>query len=239
MRTLAEYVAHFQGKSYMETYGWEYFLFHLRRYGYLLDEVAGRIGEQDRPRILDIGMSFQTELFRQRFPTAIVDTLGFGDPRFVESVNGRHWEMNLNDAAFPERWLEPREHDVLVMAEVIEHLYTPPHLVLRMLEGYVKPGGTLVLQTPNPVALGRRWATLRGVNPYEMIRDGIGNPGHFCEYTPADLAAIVARTKFSIASVAYSNYFGPEGWRNKLYDVMCKMLPGDLHDGITVVLRRE
>ena len=239
MRTPAEYVAHFKDKSYMEPIGWEYLRFHLRRYAYLLDTAGRLLAGLERPRILDVGMSFQTELIRERFPAAILDTMGFGDARFVSAISGRHWQIDLNNAGTPETCLDPEEHDVAVMAEVIEHLYTPPHLVLGMLEAFVRPGGYLIVQTPNAIALGKRLGMLRGVSPFEMIREGIGNPGHFCEYTIADLRDVVSRTGFAMESAELTNYFGPGGWRNNLYDAICRLLPGDMHDGITVVLRRR
>ena len=223
----------------MEIYGWDYFLFHLRRYSYLLDDVERLIAGIEQPRILDVGMSFQTELMKQRFPRGTLNTMGFGDPRFVESITGRHFQLDLNDAGHRERWPEPEEHDIAVMAEVIEHLYTPPHLVLGMLEGFVKPGGHLVMQTPNALALGKRLAMLRGVSPFEMIREGVGNPGHFCEYTITDLREIASRTRFEVVSARLNNYFGPGGWKNQVYNAICGLLPGDMHDGITVILRRK
>jgi len=138
--------------------------------------------------LLDIGPHFLTELMHRSFPGVALDTLGFRNPRVYREEHVRaHLQFDLNDAQFPERCPDFGEHDVVVMSEVIEHLYTAPDLVLRFVKRLLKPGGFLVVQTPNAVALEKRVAMLRGSNPFEMIRHSRDNPGHFREYTAYEL----------------------------------------------------
>ena len=68
-------------------------------------------------------------------------------------------------------------YDVIVFAEVIEHLYTAPELVLPYLRELLVLGGVLLLQTPNAVSLRKRAKLLLGVNPFERIRTERDNPG--------------------------------------------------------------
>ena len=43
-----------------------------------------------------------------------------------------------------------RDHfDLIVLCEVIEHLPIPPHIILRKLATWMKPGGRLLMTTPN------------------------------------------------------------------------------------------
>ena len=215
-----------------------YLRFHLRRYQALLNEVARVLPEYGKsPMILDVGLSFQTICLGNCFPHASIRTAGFFDGRFDNYlVRGHHTEFDLNDARFPERIPErTAEHDVVIMAEVIEHLYSPAKQVLECIKRWMKPSGTLILQTPNPVSLGKRAALLRGVNPFEMIREARTNPGHFCEFTVPEICNAVESAGLRVTSINTQNYFGR---RSRIYDTLCAILPGSLHDGITLCAKK-
>ena len=68
--------------------------------------------------------------------------------------------------------------DVVVMFEVIEHLFDP-RLVLEQVQRLLRPGGTLVLSTPNfnalsRFALGNSWAVLSPAEHlYYFTRDSL------------------------------------------------------------------
>ena len=78
-------------------------------------------------------------------------------------------------------------YELIIMAEVIEHLYTSPSLVPGLLQSLLRPGGLLIVQTPNALAIGRRFKMLLGRHPFELIRENPHNPGHFREYTAREL----------------------------------------------------
>jgi len=186
---------------------------------------------------LDVGPSHQTIFLKNSFPDTSIRTAGFFDGRFERSLSrANHMEFDLNDAPFPER--TPKggvECEVVVMAEVIEHLYTPARLVLECVKQWMKPGGTLILQTPNPVSLGKRIALARGVSPFEMVREETHNPGHFCEFTVEEICAAVKSAGLTVTSAGTQNYFGRH---SRIYDALCAVLPGSLHDGITLTAKK-
>ena len=210
--------------------------FHARRYAYLLEQVDCLFNCQfGHPwNILDIGPSFQTAMLREKYPAATIDSAGFQDHRFPSRQHETHFEMNLNDVDLPDL----REYDMVLLAEVIEHLYAPPVRVLTKVSRWLKPGGSIIIQTPNPISLGKRFHLLAGYSPFEVIRDDPRNPGHFCEYTVNDLKDIARNAGLEVFGVWAKNYFGPAGSRNLLYDIACFALPGHLQDGITAVLRK-
>ena len=77
------------------------------------------------------------------------------------------------------------------MAEVIEHLYTAPEIVLKCIKKIIKQNGYFIIQTPNAASLSKRMKLMfQGRNPYEMIRVDHNNPGHFREYTVDELEKI-------------------------------------------------
>ncbi len=215
----------------------QYLEFHKRRYVFLLDKVHAILnGEASASwRFLDVGPAFQTHLLREAFPNAKVDTAGFIDNRFPARAGEAHFQTDLNAEDQPEIG----GYDLIIMAEVLEHLYAAPTLVLRRVGRWLKPGGSILLQTPNPVSLGKRKQLLAGHSPFEIIRDNPTNPGHFCEYTVEDLNFIASSAGFEMTSVWLTNYFGPGGFKNQIYDFLCQVLPGNLQDGITAVLRKK
>ncbi len=218
--------------------GTDYLRFHLRRYQELIGEVADALrGHTGRPSILDIGMAYQTVCLLHLIPNAELHTAGFFDKRFDGVLDrDRHTEFDLNEARLPERIPTGiGEHDVVVLAEVIEHVYIPASYVLKSVASWLKPGGTLILQTPNPVSLGKRIAAVKGINPFEMIREYTMNPGHFCEFTVEDIRAAVESAGLVVTSIKLQNYFGRH---SRLYNALCTILPGNLHDGITLCARK-
>ena len=87
--------------------------------------------------------------------------------------------FDLNDAQYRERWIRTPPIHLAVMAEVLEHLYTAPTLVLGFAYSLMEPGGILIVETPNAASLKKRLRLLVGRHPYEMIRENAVNPGHF------------------------------------------------------------
>jgi SAM-dependent methyltransferase len=215
-----------------------YLDFHRRRYEYLMGFVDRILRAQTPPpgeplRVLDVGMSHQTLLVRELFPDVELATLGFYDERYA-AAGAVHTEFNLNFADADDFPPLP-DFDLILLAEVIEHLYTPPTRVLTMLKAMLRPGGVLLLQTPNPVNLARRLALLAGRSPFEIIRDDPTNPGHYCEYTVEHLLFLAESTGFEVLEYTVKNYFGE---RKPFYNLACNLLPGRLAEGITMVLRR-
>lgn len=216
--------------------GQPYLEFHARRYTYLLDRVDWLLNNRfDEPwNILDIGPSFQTAMLRKKYPNATIDTAGFQDHRFPCRRHESHVELNLNEVEQPTL----REYDIVLLAEVIEHLYAPPVRVLSNVKKWLKPGCSVIVQTPNPISLGKRLQLLAGHSPFEVIREDARNPGHFCEYTVKDMADIAREAGLEPLGIWAKNYFGPGGALNIAYDLACLLFPGHLQDGITAVLRK-
>jgi SAM-dependent methyltransferase len=207
---------------------WSHYLdYHARRYAVLMDVVASA----NPHRVLNVGPMFETHLLRSTGAT--VDTLGFANPPFAPREGERHIELDLNR---PDRDGDG-SYDAIVMAEVIEHLHTSPVVVLRHLAGWLRPGGTLVIQTPNAVALHKRVRMALGRNPLEPIRDDSGNPGHFHEYTLPELTGAATAAGLAVAGVRAENYFGSSPGA-RAYAALGRVLPRGLRHGLTVWVRR-
>ena len=208
---------------------------HRERYRLLLSLVQ----HADPARVLDVGPAYQTEAIRTLLPGAVVDTLGFADERFQPREGERHVEFDLNDAQDHERWPLLPEYDLVVMAEVLEHLYTSPVLVLRFLATALAPGGHLLLQTPNAAALPNRLRLLAGHNPFEQIREASGNPGHFREYTVRELLEIGRQAGLVPIEWRTANYFDRGSRQSWIFNAVGSVLPPRLRAGITATFRRS
>ena len=217
--------------------------FHARRYASLVQLLDGKLAPD--VLVLDIGRSPLTEVLHERFGVR-VDSLGFNGEG--ESAEGRTWWFDLNMAQNQEKWrTDLPEYDVVVMGEVIEHLHTAPRLVLSFLRTLVKPGGMLVIQTPNAAALNKRLELLIGRNPYELIREQTSDPGHFREYTRKELTAVVRAAGFEVADWFAADYLDysrkPAGKQHSAafghaVNIVNRCLPPSLKPGQTLVARR-
>lgn len=163
-RDLADFVwpLHLGGKDRADL------AFHGRRWLILL-EHADALVEAARARggplrILDIGPSLQTDILRHNYPDIPVDTLNLSDDGRTPRPEDIHVRYDLNDLYHRERWPRIGPYDVIVMCEVIEHLYTGASTVLAGLASIVKPHSSLFLQTPNAAALHKRIQLARGKN---------------------------------------------------------------------------
>ena len=148
-------------------------------------------------RVLDVGMGFQTLLLEKLLPGSRIDCLGVEqDNRFRPSRDFTFYAADLNDAAIevPPGPIAAR-FDLIVFMEVLEHLYTPPDLILGYLASLLTDGGVIIVTTPNAVWLKNRLKMLRGKNPFETLRPNRKDMGHIREYTKAKLEKTFSATE--------------------------------------------
>lgn len=217
------------------TEGREYAAFHAKRYAFLVETVAGLPGRPNR--ILNVGPSFETAMLRESFSEAIVDTLGLFDSGFSPRAGEKHIEFDLNDSLDRTRWPNVDRYDVVVAAEVIEHLYVPAAPLFHFLRSCLTPDGRLLVQTPNAVALAKRARMLAGRNPSMPLRPPRPDPGHVHEYTLRELETAATGAGMCIERAWFQNYFSYAGFAGRVYNLACELMPRTLRNGITVVFR--
>lgn len=229
------------------------------RFSMVLELLGKYVGKESR--LLDVGRTMLTEMIESLYDRP-VDSIGFEpDSSLVDGA--QHYQFNLNDAQYPEKWRKGLpSYDVILLAEVIEHLYTSPTLVLGFLQSLLKPGGVLIVQTPNGVAIGRRLSMLAGKQPFELIRENPTNPGHFREYTLPELQRYGRQIGMKVLEALYTHTIdlrfkfanlqrpteGREvatkrGFVGRLHELgvtnfLYRHLPGSLRPGLTVVFQK-
>ena len=224
-----------------------YAAFHRPRFAFLI-EVMRSCGATANSRILDIGTSRLTSMIANEFSVR-VESMGLESEAETKEFVHHRFDLNtLGDRTPTGAKLGP--YDIIVFAEVLEHLYTAPELVLPYLRGLLVPGGVLLLQTPNAVALRKRAKMVLGLNPFERIRLERDNPGHFREYTAMELRELLVIGGFAVERLWMKHYFDVRYARHEhgdetpsvivgtLKNVFYRLLPSSLREGITILARR-
>lgn len=228
-----------------------YLKIHSKRYAFLLNKVSIlRKSFSDKyVSILDIGPSYLTEQLQKTLKNDTVYFMGYTHPesrggQLPESVSldpNRFIHCDLNGIQKTKPSVPEKPFSIIVFAEVIEHLYISPAIVLRYLGSILAPGGLIVLQTPNAVNLYNRLKMITGNNPFEMIRENSQNPGHYREYTKKELFSLAEECGFSVVDFIRSNYFGMDKVDIKLllYKMLQSISGPSMKDGITIVLKKK
>jgi glycosyltransferase involved in cell wall biosynthesis/SAM-dependent methyltransferase len=102
--------------------------------------------------------------------------------------------------------------DVVTCLEVLEHLGRDPMHTLWEINRVLKPGGILVLTTPNVVSSRSVRAVLTGYHPQlwsNFLQTG-GHDRHNREYTPREIRYLLERAGLSKDRVETHNVWGPE-----------------------------
>ena len=100
--------------------------------------------------------------------------------------------------------------DVVLLTEVLEHLREYPARTLA--EGYriLRPGGLLVLSTPNAAYILNRVKLLCGKSAYSSVNDwlyGLPHARHAREYTKSELELIVRHVGFEPVSIDGRHFY--------------------------------
>ena len=179
----------------------DYEAFHAVRFDYLL-KTALRL-RPDAEQVLDVGYGPFTQRAEEAFRE--VWTLGFEGQR-----PERHIAYDLNSIQAGLIPAADVRFDLIIFSEVVEHLHVPAAAAFVALKALLKPGGVILLQTPNAAEVMNRVALLWGRNPYERLRLTPQNPGHFREYTRDELADDAAAAGLEVIFSAYRDYFPAE-----------------------------
>jgi 2-polyprenyl-3-methyl-5-hydroxy-6-metoxy-1,4-benzoquinol methylase len=109
--------------------------------------------------------------------------------------------------------------DLIVLAEVVEHLPVPPYLVLRKMRSWLKPGGALLITTPNLFRPRNVVRMLLGRDPFDTFmlpRDG-ESLGHQTEYSARHLGWHILEAGFTLERMEHDQ-LGHTGfsWKTRL-----------------------
>ncbi|MET0371676.1 MAG: methyltransferase domain-containing protein [Sphingobium sp.] len=192
-----------------------------------------------RGTCLELGASpyFTTVLLREFTDLQLALTNYFG-PALSDGVDVLHYDslrypdadacrfaydnFNIETDRFP---YPDASFDLVLCCEIIEHLTHDPLPALREIKRVLKPGGRLVLTTPN-VGAGRNLLKLiRGGNIYDRY-SGYGPYGrHNREYTKSELVDLLARCGL-IVDQAFTADVKKPGKARRVGNLILRMMVG-------------
>jgi len=143
-------------------------------------------------RLLDVGSGSGDFLLRMR--ARGWNVLGV-EPDPVAAAKARAKNLDVRDGMLADAALPDDTFDAIVLSHVIEHVHDPIAL-LRECGRVLRPGGVLVLMTPNLASVGHRrfGADWRGLEP----------PRHLHVFSVGSLAACVRAVGLEVSDVRTS-----------------------------------
>jgi SAM-dependent methyltransferase len=121
-----------------------------------------------------------------------------GEQKVVESGVPHTYQFdhfNIESERFP---YEDGTFAVVLFCEILEHLPVDPIHALAEIHRVLRPGGTLILTTPNAARLDNLYRVMDGSNMYETL-SGYGVYGrHNREYTVGELNELLGRSNFVV-----------------------------------------
>jgi 2-polyprenyl-3-methyl-5-hydroxy-6-metoxy-1,4-benzoquinol methylase len=152
----------------------------------------------DRPlRILDVGCG--TGLNAERLAAAGHTVVGIDvSPVAIEQFRAKGFDGFVHDITVdaPGGQLRPASFDLVFASEVIEHVPDTDRF-LRNVEAALRPGGWLVLSTPNSAFWAYRVMAVLGQTPSEFQ-----HPGHVRFFSKRSLVSAIRSAGFDVATVA-------------------------------------
>lgn len=205
--------------------------------------VLALIQHQSFSKVLDVGPSYLSELLYRKFGKGL-SLIGFEGAQSIgghlpdlgifEKVEFIHQDLNFWNST--ENKIDG--FDLIICAEVLEHLYTSPKTLFLNFSKILNKNGLLIIQTPNAVSFRKRLKMLTGKNPYELLRENLKNPGHFREYTKKELITLGLECGFTTKEIIMDEYFENPSIGSKIYRAFKNIIPKNLRSGITIVLKK-
>jgi SAM-dependent methyltransferase len=175
-------------------------------------QVVLRLLEELRPRgvrrVLELGSNpyVLTLLMKRRFDFELELANYFGESldgasfTHVAELDGQRLEFpfshfNIEEATFP---YEDARFDCVLFCEILEHLLLSPDRAVAEMARVVRPGGFLVISTPNATRLTNLYFLLLGRNIYDGYSANGPYGRHNREYTLAEVRDLMDRHGFDL-----------------------------------------
>ena len=104
------------------------------------------------------------------------------------------------------------EFDAVLCCEILEHLHSDPMGLLAEMNRVLKPGGVLLLTTPNLASAHAVEETMRGASPYgygKFELRGKSTDRHNREYTAAEVVRMAMAGGFAISELRTFDFYWP------------------------------
>jgi SAM-dependent methyltransferase len=191
---------------------------HHLRYAETLKRLKAYDGERNAALELGVTKAFQYVLsetigFKQVYGTKFREKPDQPASRsFSQTIDGKDVQstfltLNFEDEAIP---LPDESLDLVLCCEVIEHMDVDPMFLMAELNRVLKPGGTLLLTTPNSASSQNVWKIINGYRPHffmQYTKDRSPYRHNF-EYDVHGIRTLTEAAGFSCVSMETVDTFG-------------------------------
>jgi 2-polyprenyl-3-methyl-5-hydroxy-6-metoxy-1,4-benzoquinol methylase len=202
----------------------QYFETSRPRYEYTLALAL----EQSGGRVLDVGCSpghLSMGLVKAGFEVQGIDLnavwLAKYAPGWAERLRIIHTNIEQEPLPFASE-----SFDLVIFTEVLEHIaITDPCVILNEIRRVLRPGGRMVLSTPNVANLSNVVALIQGENvfwPPEIFYGSVDR--HNREFAPYELLHLVERAGFAQHALDYMNTWS--NWNHTTAPLFHRLLDG-------------
>ncbi len=183
---------------------------------------------QKRGRLLDVGCGSGAFLAKMR--ELGWDAVGMEFDRQAIKMAREHFGLNIYEGILEKASFSENEFDAITMNHVIEHLYDP---ITTLKECYriLKPGGKLVVITPNTESLG---ACL-----FDRAWPGWDAPRHLHLFSPRTLRNCAKRARLQMVKLFTTSRSARRIWAASQLIRRNGVLPGGLPQKLGLWLRLE
>lgn len=169
----------------------EYFRIHVDRYQFILNQI-NQLNLSHSAKILDVGC-YPPHLF------SVLSSEGYD----LYGISSTHEPLKLPRIQTLNIETDPLPYktnyfDLVILSELIEHLVVYPDFPLSQIQRILKPGGYLLLTTPNVIRFQNIILLLLGKNIYYPLKPGSPYHRHNREYTKNEISKLLKSQKFLI-----------------------------------------
>jgi SAM-dependent methyltransferase len=188
--------------------------------------LVPRFPEDRSPRLLELGanpyfMTLLLKQFRPKYDLHLANYFGshFQGLEHEQTITSekygeshrfvfRHFNTETENFPYPDGYF-----DFVLYCEIIEHLTQNPARALVEIHRILKPGGQVLITTPNVLRLQNVVALLRQENTYDPY-SGYGPYGrHNREYTSQELVELVQGCGFDLVQLVMAEKYVHPIWQ--------------------------
>lgn len=188
--------------------------------------LVPRFPKDSKPRLLELGANpyFMTLLLKRFRPEYVLHLANYFGPQFVgleheQTITSakydenhrfvfRHFNIEAESFPYPNNFF-----DFVLYCEIIEHLTQNPARTLVEIHRILKPGGQVLITTPNVLRLQNIVGMFQQKNLYDPY-SGYGPYGrHNREYTSQELVELVQGCGFDLVQLVMAEKYVHPIWQ--------------------------